>query len=123
MGTRPSVCFRHDAQRPLCRDKLRPVTASRGGALDDPLQLSKNIRCFSKRRRLPSSASSSDSAISERWPVVKRVLNDCTLAKESGPPIRRYAGWLAQDTSEHDSWICNSLAVSFTSTSWRPAQV
>ena len=33
------------------------------------LQLSKNIRCFSNMRRLPSSASSSDTAISERWPV------------------------------------------------------
>src|SRR5262245_46108599 len=74
MGTRPSVCFRHDAQRPLCRDKLRPVTASRGGALDDPLQLSKNIRCFSKRRRLPSRASSSDPAISEYWPVSSACL-------------------------------------------------
>jgi hypothetical protein len=61
----------------LCPDKLRPVTASLGsGALDDPLQLSKNIRCFSKRRRLPSSASSSDSAISEQLGGVKRVLND-----------------------------------------------
>src|SRR6516164_10244472 len=26
--------------------------------------------------------------------------------ERSGPSIRRYAGWLAQDTSEHDSWIC-----------------
>jgi hypothetical protein len=33
------------------------------------LQLSKNIRCFSNKRRLPSSASSGDSAISERYPV------------------------------------------------------
>ena len=30
------------------------------------LRLSKKIRCFSNRRRLPSSASSSESAISER---------------------------------------------------------
>jgi len=57
---------RHDAPRPLRRDKLRPVTASLGGGAP---QLSKNIRCFSNRRRLPSSASSSDSAISEGWPV------------------------------------------------------
>jgi hypothetical protein len=57
----------HDAPRPLRRDKLRPVAASLGGrALDDPLQLSKNIRCFSNMRRVPSSASSSDSAIPER---------------------------------------------------------
>src|SRR5262245_35187005 len=40
-----------------------------GGAGGDPLQLSKNSLCFSNMRRLPSSASSSDSAISERWPV------------------------------------------------------
>src|SRR6516225_1371752 len=26
--------------------------------------------------------------------------------ERSGPSIRRYAGWLAQDTSDHDSWIC-----------------
>jgi hypothetical protein len=38
------------------------------------LQLSKNIRCFSNTRRLPSSASSSDSAISERWPVSSACL-------------------------------------------------
>jgi hypothetical protein len=36
----------HDAPCPLRRDQLRPVTASLGGgALDNPLQLSKNIRC------------------------------------------------------------------------------
>jgi len=66
---------RHDAPCPLRRDKIRPLTASPGGrALDDPLQLSKNIRCFSNMRRLPSSASSSDSAISERWPVFSASL-------------------------------------------------
>jgi hypothetical protein len=32
------------------------------------LELSKKIRCFSNMRRLPSSASSSDFAISECWP-------------------------------------------------------
>jgi hypothetical protein len=53
----------YDAACPLRRDRLRPVTASSGG------ELSKNIRCFSNIRRLPSSASSSDSAISEPWPV------------------------------------------------------
>jgi hypothetical protein len=69
------ICLCHDAPRPLCPDKLRPVTASLGSeALDDPLQLSKNIRCFSNRRRLPSSVSSSDSAISERWPVSSACL-------------------------------------------------
>src|SRR6516225_528628 len=26
--------------------------------------------------------------------------------ERSGPLTRRCAGWLAQDTSEHDSWIC-----------------
>jgi hypothetical protein len=35
----------------------------------DPLQRSRNIRCFSNMRRLASNASSSDSAISEPWPV------------------------------------------------------
>src|SRR5262249_24550607 len=38
-------------------------------------------RCFSNRRRLPSSASSSDSAISERWPVSSAYLN-YTLASD-----------------------------------------
>src|SRR6516165_5432626 len=36
--------------------------------------------------------------------------------QRSGPSIRRFADWLAQDTSEHDSWICTS----FTLISWRP---
>src|SRR5262249_31093184 len=54
-------------------------------------------------RRLPSSASSSDSAISGRWPVPSASL---TIGERSGPSIRRFAGWPAQDTSEHDSWIC-----------------
>src|SRR5262245_31708992 len=67
---------------PVVSYKLRPIKASLGGrVLDDPLQLSKNIRCFSNMRMLPSSASSSDSAISERARV-KRVLNDCTLASD-----------------------------------------
>jgi hypothetical protein len=38
------------------------------------MELSKNIRCFSNMRRLPSSALSSDSAISERWPVSSACL-------------------------------------------------
>jgi hypothetical protein len=59
----------HDAPCPLRRDE--PVAASPGGrALNDRLQLSKNIRCFSNMRMLPWSASSSDSAISKRWPVL-----------------------------------------------------
>src|SRR6266566_10003722 len=37
-------------------------------------ELSKNTRCFSNMRRLPSSASSSDSAISEPWPVSSACL-------------------------------------------------
>src|SRR5262249_5988726 len=37
-------------------------------------KLSKNIRCFSNMRTLPSSASSSDSAISERWSVSSACL-------------------------------------------------
>jgi hypothetical protein len=69
--------------RPLVRcDKPRPVVPTPGGSgrLDDPLlgrltlQLSKNIRCFSNKRRLPSSALSIDSAISERWPVSSAYL-------------------------------------------------
>src|SRR5262249_7795037 len=40
-----------------------------GRAVDDPLQPEQNIRCFSNNRRLPSSESSSDSAIAEPWPV------------------------------------------------------
>jgi hypothetical protein len=69
------ICRCHDAPRPLCPDKLRPVTASLGsGALDDPLQLSKNIRCFSNAPRLCSNACSSDSAISEGWPVSSAYL-------------------------------------------------
>src|SRR5215831_9300183 len=56
-------------------------------------------------RRLASSASSSDSAISEPWPVSSACLT-ITRWQRSGPSIRPYAGWLAQDTSEHDSWIC-----------------
>jgi hypothetical protein len=67
---RPGSSVGHHSPCPLCRDKLRPVT--RRGA--DPLKLSKNIRCFSNRRRLPSSASSSDSAISGRWPVSSACL-------------------------------------------------
>jgi hypothetical protein len=60
---------------PLRRDRLRPVAAYPAAeALDDPLQLSKNILCFSNMRRLPSSASSSDSAISDRWPVSSACL-------------------------------------------------
>jgi hypothetical protein len=49
------------------------------------LELSKNIRCFSNMRSLPwrpSSALSSDSAISRALARVKRVLNDYTLASE-----------------------------------------
>src|SRR5262249_26225794 len=66
----PGICLCHDAPYPLRRDKRRPVAASPGGrALETRCNLSKNIRCFSNMRRLPSSASSSDSAISERWPV------------------------------------------------------
>jgi hypothetical protein len=38
------------------------------------LQLSKNVRCFLNMRRLASSASSSDIAISERWPVLSACL-------------------------------------------------
>jgi len=65
------ICLCHDAPRPLRRDKLRPVTASlsNGGRWITRWQLSKNIRCFSNAPRLSSSAWSSDSAISERWPV------------------------------------------------------
>jgi hypothetical protein len=78
--------------------------------LDDPLysdgltpQLSKNIRCFSNMRRLPSSASSSDSAISEGWPRVKRVLDDYTLANDLDLQFGDVARWLARDAPEHDS--------------------
>jgi hypothetical protein len=46
------------------------------------LQMSKNIRYFSKRRRLPSSAPSSDTAISERWPVSSACLTIYTLAND-----------------------------------------
>ena len=75
VATRPEGHLCYDAPRPLCRDKLRPIAASPGGtALDDPLQLSRNIRCFSNMRTLPSSASSSDSAISVRWPVSSACL-------------------------------------------------
>jgi len=63
-NSRGPLC--HDAPCPLRRDQLRPVTASPGGRAP---QLSKNIRCLSNMRRLPSSASSSESATSERWPV------------------------------------------------------
>jgi hypothetical protein len=38
--------------------------------------------CFSNNRRLPSSASSSDSAIAERWPVASAFLNLGGIAGE-----------------------------------------
>ena len=70
------ICLCHDAPRPLRPDKLRPVTASlsNGGRWITRWQLSKNIRCFSNAPRLSSSAWSSDSAISERWPVSSAYL-------------------------------------------------
>jgi len=78
---------------------------SGGGGWIIRCNLSKNIRCFSNMRRLPSSASSSDSAISEPWPVSNACLT-ITRWRTIWTSIRRFAGWLAQDTSEHDSWIC-----------------
>jgi hypothetical protein len=56
-------------------DKLRPVASSPGSkALEIRCKLSKSIRCFSNMRRLASSASSSDSATSERWLVSSACL-------------------------------------------------
>jgi hypothetical protein len=91
------ICLCHDAPRPLCRDRLRPVTASLGsGELDDPLQLSKNIRCFSNAPRLCSSACRSDSAISEGWPVSSAYLT-ISRWRAVWTAIWRSAGWHAQD--------------------------
>jgi hypothetical protein len=74
---RPSVdCLCHDAPCPLRRDKLRPAAVSSGSRGLDEIRckLSTSIRCLSKMRRVPSSASSSDSAISEPWPVSSAYL-------------------------------------------------
>jgi hypothetical protein len=52
-GTEPGgkVGVRQFAPRPLRRDKLRPFVASPGGrAMDDPLQLSKNIVAQAPKR-------------------------------------------------------------------------
>jgi len=53
----------------LVQEFVREVEVINRLQVTAALELSKNIRCFSNMRRLPSSASSSDSAISERWPV------------------------------------------------------
>jgi hypothetical protein len=65
------------------------------------MQLSKNIRWFLNMRRLRSVASSSDSAISEPWPV----LNNDALASDLDRQFGDLPGAPAQGTSEHHPWV------------------
>jgi hypothetical protein len=67
-------------------------------------------------RRLPSSASSSDSAISARWPRVKRVLNDYTLASVLDRQFGDLPVGLRKILLSMIHGFARTLAVSFTLT-------